>query len=257
MPDTSSTRWDPSLYDVSHAFVYQRAADLIDLLDPKPGERVLDLGAGTGAMASELAARGCDVLGIDASAEMVTAARAKYPHVRFEVGDARTFEVDRPFDAVLSNATLHWVKPPEQAVARISQALRPGGPFAAEFGGAGNVAALTAAAVAALRELGHDEPQALVPWYFPRIGEYASLLEAHGFEVTLTTLFDRPTPLEGTDGLRNWYRMFGGAFLSAVPAGREAEFFDIVESHAHSGLHREGEWWADYRRLRVSAVCIG
>src|SRR3954470_23257914 len=108
--------WDPNLYQSSHAFVWQRAADLIALLAPQPGERVLDLGSGTGQLAAKINELGAEVVGIDRSAEMVEQARRNFPEVRFDVGDANTFTVEQPFDALFSNATLHWVKPPEAAV---------------------------------------------------------------------------------------------------------------------------------------------
>lgn len=135
----SPQTWDPTLYQSAHAFVWQMAADLIDLLDPKPGERVLDLGCGTGQPTAQIAGRGADVLGIDRSAEMIDTARRNFSRLHFEPGDATTFTAGAPFDAVFSNATLHWVKPPEAAAGRVWAALRPGGRLVAEFGGRGNV----------------------------------------------------------------------------------------------------------------------
>src|SRR5688572_29408085 len=137
--------WDPDLYQSAHAFVWERAADLIDLLAPRPGERVLDLGCGTGQLTAQIAEGGATVLGVDRSPEMIAQARRNFPHLPFQVGDATTFSTDEPFDAVFSNATLHWVKPPAAAAARVFAALRPGGRFVAEFGGRGNVGRVCAA----------------------------------------------------------------------------------------------------------------
>src|SRR5688572_27496888 len=145
--------WDPDLYQSAHAFVWQRAADLIDILAPLPGERVLDLGCGTGQLTAQIADRGSRVLGIDRSPDMIAQARRNLPGLSFDVGDATSFTTDEPFDAVFSNATLHWVRPPEAAVERIRAALKPGGRLVAEFGGSGNVARICDALRRALREV--------------------------------------------------------------------------------------------------------
>lgn len=208
-----ATRWDAGLYDDKHSFVWKMAEDLIGLLAAQAGEKILDLGCGTGHMAGKIAESGAQVTGVDRSEEMIRQARAAYPAIRFEVADATKVPLDGAFDAVFSNATLHWIKEPERVVAEIARLLRPGGRFVAEFGGRGNVAELVAAMERAWKNL--HLPGALPnPWYFPSVGEYAGLLEKHGLEVTCGLLFDRPTPLEeGEDGLRNWLRMFGGAIL--------------------------------------------
>src|SRR4051812_32350495 len=246
--------WDPNLYQSSHAFVWQRASDLIELLAPQPGERVLDLGSGTGQLAAKIKERGTDVVGLDRSAEMVEQARRNFPELRFDVGDATLFAVDAPFDAVFSNATLHWVKPPEAAVERIWAALRPGGRFVAEFGGKGNVARVSDAMRTALREVAGVDFDQISPWYYPSIAEYASILERQGFDVTFATLFDRPTPLEGGEaGLRNWVRMFGATLLGHVDTAKHEAVFATIERLARDTLYRDGGWTADYRRLRVVA----
>jgi SAM-dependent methyltransferase len=183
---------------------------------------------------------------------MLAQARAAYPQLTFLQGDARDFHFDAPFDAVLSNATLHWVRPPERVVRCIAAALKPGGRFVAEFGGRGNVAAIVRAMRSALDGMGLHVPD--MPWYFPSVGGYATLLELAGLEVRFATLFDRPTPLEGPDGLKAWVRMFARALLDAVPLERQEELLRKVEEEARPELFRDGGWFADYRRLRVSAV---
>src|SRR5262249_39104153 len=154
--------------------------------------------------------------------------------------------VGEGFDAVFSNAVLHWVRPPEAAVARVARALKPGGRFVAEFGGKGNVAIIRAAVAEAAREL--RQPVPLPDWYYPTVGEYAALLEAAGLEVRFAQLFDRPTPLEGDDGLRGWLRMF------APEAAANLELVEIVERLTRPTLRGEAGWVADYVRLRVVAV---
>ena len=245
-------RWDAKLYDDRHAFVAKLGAGVVDLLAPRPGERILDVGCGTGTLTRLLADARADVVGVDASPAMVERARAAFPDLRFDVADATTMAFDRPFDAVFSNAVLHWVRPPEMAVARLFAALRPGGRLVLEMGGRGNVAAVLAAIAAAGRDVGVDLSSLLEVNYFPSVGEYASLLEAGGFAVELAMLFDRPTVLDGDAGLADWVRMFRPAAVGAV--GDRAAFLAALDLHGRSTLYRDGRWWADYRRLRVRAV---
>jgi len=244
-------QWDAKLYDDKHAFVWEHGVALLELLAVQPGERVLDLGCGTGHLTARMAATGAEVLGIDNSAVMIEQARQTYPHLRFEIADARDFSFDRPFDAVLSNAVLHWITEPARVLACVRRILRPGGRFVAEFGGRGNVKTIVTALDTAGRQLGLGAFPS--PWYYPSLGEYAALLEREGLEVTFATLFDRPTPLEGEQGLRNWVRMFAGDFVTGLAPEQGEEFLRLVEEEARAALYRDGRWVADYRRLRVVA----
>jgi len=242
--------WDPALYDARHSFVYKVAADMLELLAPQTGEKIVDLGCGTGALTAQIAARGASVIGLDASEEMILAARTAFPAIDFRVADARKFAVGEPQDAVFSNAVLHWVHPPAAAVQAIAAALRPGGRFVAEFGGKGCVARLIRAVNETLA--GADVQQ---QWFFPSVGEYAPLLEAHGFEVRNAMLFDRPTPLdEGEQGLRNWLRMFAGAYFNALGEAEREAAFGQVEQQLRGELWHGDKWVADYRRIRLVAV---
>jgi len=243
--------WDPALYDGRHSFVYTMAADMLKLLDPQPGERIVDLGCGTGPLTAEIAKSGADVLGFDLSPEMIEHARKNFPALRFEVADASEFTVPEPVDAVFSNAALHWVRRAEDAVQAIARALKSGGRFVAEFGGRGCVAQIVEAASNALGKT----PESVSPWYFPSVGEYAPLLEQHGLEVGYATLFDRPTPLEdGEQGLRNWLQMFAGNLLATLDAQQREAFFAQVERQLRPRLWQTDRWVADYRRIRVVAV---
>src|SRR5262249_19921475 len=199
-------------------------------LAPQPGEVVLDLGCGTGHLTAKIAEAGATVLGVDSSAEMIAEARRAYPSLAFEVGDARHLTHDTRFDAVFSNAVLHWVTDTDLAAAGIARALKPGGRFVAEFGGRGDVRAVMTALNPAVEQTIGEAVES--PWYYPSVGEYASLLERHGLEVTFAALFDRPTPLDGPDGLRRWVEMFGGTFLACIPPGRRDEFLARVEDAA-------------------------
>jgi trans-aconitate methyltransferase len=245
-------RWDAGLYDDKHAFVWRHGVSLVDLLDPKPGERILDLGCGTGHLTAKIAATGARVVGLDHSAEMLAQARAAYPEQEFIQGDARDFGFAEPFDAVYSNAVLHWVRPPEAVVRCVRDALRPRGRFVAELGGSGNVRRIEHAMRAAAERLNLrlDGPH----WYFPGVAEYAALLEAADLEVRFATLFDRPTPLHGEGGMRDWVKMFGRGVLESVPAQQHEDFLAAVEAVVRPELYGDAGWFADYRRLRVTAV---
>jgi SAM-dependent methyltransferase len=159
---------------------------------------------------------------------------------------------------VFSNATLHWVKPPEAAAERVWHALRPGGRFVAEFGGKGNVAGIMDALRVGLRVVARVDFDVLNRWYYPSIAEYAALLERQGFSVTFATLFERPTPLEGgADGLRTWLRMFGASLLDRIDVVKRDAVLACVEEHARPALFDNGTWSADYVRLRVVARKLG
>jgi trans-aconitate methyltransferase len=243
--------WDAGLYEARHGFVWKYGAELLELLVPLPGERILDLGCGTGQLTAQIAAAGAEVVGVDLSAEMIAAARRNYPQLHFENGDARSLSWHKEFDGVLSNAVLHWVLEADQAAASVARTLKPGGRFVAEFGGKGNVAAVLAAVEQGYTRVTGEPPA--VASYFPSIAEYAAVLETAGLETTCATLFDRPTPLEGADGLRQWIAMFRGQLLERVPPERREEFFRIVEDAARPQLFQGGIWHADYRRLRIVA----
>jgi trans-aconitate 2-methyltransferase len=185
---------------------------------------------------------------------MVEAARKAYPNLKFEIADARYLSFREEFDAVFSNATLHWVREAEDALRSIRRALRPGGRFVAEFGGKGNIRTMVQAFDRALEELGAARTGEINPWYYPSIGEYATLAERNGFEVRFITLFDRPTGLaDGAAGLRNWITMFCADHLGKAGVSRREEFIHRVEDLLRPELFRDGQWWADYRRLRLVA----
>jgi trans-aconitate 2-methyltransferase len=247
--------WNSNLYDAKHDFVWKYGADLMPLLDPKRGERILDVGSGTGHLTAQISNAGAVVVGVDRSAEMVDAARKAYPNLHFEVTDARNLQYRDEFDAVFSNATLHWIHEPALVIQGVRNALRTGGRFVAEFGGKGNIRKMMGAFERALVELGLAAKGEINPWYYPSVSDYAALLEANGLEVRFITLFDRPTGLaDGDAGMRNWISMFGGAYTSKLDIETRELFFRRVEESLRGDLFRDGQWWADYRRLRFVAV---
>lgn len=252
---SQAERWNSDLYQSSHSYVWQYGRHILGLLGAKAGERILDVGCGTGQLASEVAQAGADVVAIDASPEMIASARKNFPQVRFEVADATALPFISEFDAVMSNAAMHWIRDQRLAVASIARALKAGGRFVFEMGGYRNLQRTLDAACAALASFGVSDPRSLVPWYFPSIGEYAPLLESAGFEVEFAAHIDRPTKLEDGDaGFEKWIAMFGGFALAAVPEEQRAELTERWEDLARPALFRDGAWIVDYKRLRMVAV---
>lgn len=239
--------WDPQEYQERHAYVFQYGEALLDVLVPQAGERILDLGCGAGQLTAAIARTGAVALGLDASPEMIAQARANFPALDFRIGDAANFSLSEPLDAVFSNAALHWVKNAGSAAACVSRALKPAGRFVAELGGRGNIQSI----VNVIREvLGPVE----LPWFFPSIGEYASLLEPHGLEVRRAELFDRPTRVEGEDAMEHWLAVFGASIVAGLPDARQKEIWTAVAQKLRPQCYRDGGWVLDYRRLRVVAI---
>lgn len=251
---SAKDNWNADLYDDKHAFVSKFGNNLVELLDPKQGEKILDLGCGTGDLTNTIHNFGAETLGIDKSENMVKQALHKYPHLEFKVQDATCLDFPNKFDAVFSNATLHWVHPPIQALESIYESLKQGGRFVAEFGGKGNVQTITDEIIRQITGAGFPFSEEQFPWYYPSIGEYSNLMEIVGFRVTFAQHFDRPTPLVGENGLRNWIAMFGDQLFHGIPIDAKNEIILKVEENVKDILYIEGKWMADYKRLRVIGV---
>lgn len=248
-------QWDAELYDNKHSFVSRLATDLVELLAPKSGECILDLGCGTGHLTHNIASSGAEVIGIDNAPTMLDQARKNYPNLKFEVADGTSLHFTEQFDAIFSNAVLHWIQEPEKVTSGIWRALKPGGRFVAEFGGKGNIKIITTAIYNAIQAANYPINEALNHSYFPSIGEYGTLLEQQGLELIFATLFERPTPLEnGEQGLQNWIKMFRNNLLTAVPSDKQTKILADIENQLRSKLYRNGTWFADYRRIRVIAI---
>jgi trans-aconitate methyltransferase len=256
MPKNAPTQeWSSSRYAKNARFVSDLGEAVLDLLNPKPGERILDLGCGDGALTEKITAVGAEVVGVDGSSDMVAAAKRRGIDAR--VADSYSLNFHSEFDAVFSNAALHWMRrDPDAVIQGVRRTLKPGGRFAAEMGGHGNVAAITVAICATLEVYGVQDPASLIPWYFPTPDEYRERLERAGFVVEYIALIPRPTPLPS--GIRGWLETFAIPFTKSVPEVRHRAFLDEVAERLRPVLCDErGRWTADYARLRFSARLWG
>lgn len=246
--------WNSSLYDTKHNFVSKYGEDVVRLLAPKNGEHILDVGCGTGDLAEMIRQEGALVVGIDNSAEMIATAKNKYPNIEFDVKSADNFKLTAQFDAVFSNATLHWVLEKEKAIDCIYDSLKNKGRFVAEFGGKANVESIVVSLKKALQTFGFHKNADTVVWYFPSLSEYTTLLEKRGFRVLYAAHFDRETELKDDNGIRNWLEMFGQLFLKGLQKTDIDAVLDTVEQDLRKTNYQNGKWYADYKRLRILAI---
>ncbi|RFA27037.1 SAM-dependent methyltransferase [Alkalilimnicola ehrlichii] len=243
-------KWNPAQYAEQAHFVSELGAPVVDLLAPRPGERILDLGCGDGVLTKEMHDAGCRVVGVDASPEMVAAAISKGVDAR--VVDGHELQFESEFDAVFSNAALHWMTHPGLVLNGVYRALKPGGRFVGEFGGYGNVATIRRALDEALTARGIDATP-FNPWFFPRAEEYRLLLERYGFEPLTVQAFARPTPLP--NDVTGWLETFAQSFINGLPQEKRKRFVvEVVERCRPALCDGDGRWVADYVRLRFAAT---
>lgn len=209
--------------------------------------------AATGALTHRLSQAGYTAHGLDASPELLAVARASYPELTFYQGDATDFQAPTLYDAVFSNAVFHWIEDGKQddMLQCVNRALKPGGQFVFEFGGQGNNVLIHAALEDAFRARGLTYR---MPFYFPSIGQYTPRLERAGFRVVYATLFDRPTPLQGEEGLYDWLRMFIQTPFAGLEAGEQEVILRDAVARLRERLYRDGTWYSDYVRIRCKAV---
>jgi trans-aconitate methyltransferase len=242
--------WNSQDYDQNARFVTSLGAGVIDLLDPQPGERILDLGCGDGVHAKQLMDKGCSIVGVDASDSFVQSAKELGVDARLMDGQALTFQSE--FDAVFSNAALHWMKQKEKVVEGVYRALKPGGRFVAEMGGQGNIDTIEKATRQALQKRGLLD-KVTEPNFYPSAPEYQALLEQFRFRVEFIHHFQRPTPLPGD--LKAWLKNFRKGYLDELnPADIPAFLEEIQESVRPQLCDAQGLWTADYVRLRFKSI---
>jgi trans-aconitate 2-methyltransferase len=252
---TTNGKWNAGLYDQKYDFVFKFGEDVVQLLAPQADERVLDLGCGTGYLTNLIAEAGADTIGIDSSPEMIARARSLYPMLKFEVRNAVDFSFDQPFDAIFSNAALHWILEKEKVIQSIYRNLRPGGRLVLEMGAKDNIKHIITAFKQVLQRYGYPQLAQREIWYFPSLGEYATHLEEAGLTVHYAVYFQRDTELKDNEnGIRNWIQMFAGDFLKMVDQADIPRMLEEIEKILKPTNYRNNKWYADYQRLRIVAA---
>ena len=244
-----TTSWNPEGYAKNARFVSDLGEPLLQLLDAKPGEMILDLGCGDGALTEKIVSAGCKVFGVDTSMAQLQVARSRGLDVTLM--DGQRLAISRKFDAVFTNAALHWMKLADQVVEGVATALKPGGRFVGEFGGKGNVETIRQALHASLSKRDID-PWSVDPWYYASPEEYTELLSRYGFTVDDIELIPRPTKLPGD--ILGWLEVFAQPFTKSVSEEESAAFVIEVQNELAPLLKNpDGSWFADYVRLRFKA----
>lgn len=252
---SSTKKWNAETYDKKFSFVSEYGKGIVELLDPQSGEKIIDLGCGTGDLTYDISKSGANITGIDVSPQMIETAQEKYNHLPFIVANAENFHTEEQFDAVFSNAALHWMKNAEGVIQSVHRALRQDGRFIAEFGGKGNIATIEQAITYVLEAYYSIDTEERNPWYFPSIGEYSLLLENNGFKVIYARQFERPTILPGREkGLYHFLDQFASSFFYDIPVVERKQVYEKIKSHIKMDVDENGNWIADYHRLQIIAL---
>ncbi len=257
--------WQAKQYDFNHGFVTEHGKELISILNPQKGQNILDLGCGTADITRLISDTGANVVGIDSSLEMLEQGKIKYPGLDLRCVDVIDMNYLNNFDSIISNAALHWVHDSVTAVKNMNHALKLGGNLVLEFGGHGNINNIQSSIINVLYNLGYKDNSRRKIWYFPTIGEYTSILENNGFNVTTALLYKRPTLLEGEMGMENWIRQFASGYFDNLFEQQVESIMDIItesskkrdyKSSLRATNYKDGMWMADYVRLRVVATKV-
>jgi ubiquinone/menaquinone biosynthesis C-methylase UbiE len=262
---TATTIWQPQHYDFNHGFVSEYGKELISILNPQPGQTILDLGCGTADITRVIKDIGANVIGIDSSIEMLEQGKVKYPELDLRCVDMLDMDYRNQFDSIISNAALHWVHDAKTAVKNMNRALKLGGSIVLEFGGKGNIHNIQSSITNVLYNLGFEANSRRKIWYFPSIGQYCTILEDNGFSVTTALLYKRPTMLEGEMGMENWIRQFASGYFDNLYEEQIVEIMHCItegskdrgyNSMLRAGNYKDGIWFADYVRLRIVATKV-
>ena len=215
----------------------------------------MDLGCGTGYLTNIIADTGADIVGIDNSAEMITKARAQFPNLQFEAQSGESFHFNKNFDAIFSNAALHWMLEKERVIDCMYRNLKTDGRVVLEMGGKDNVVRIITALHDSLVKHNFTQKAKIPLWYFPSLSEYTGLLEQRGFRVIYAVHFNRETKLNDTkNGIKDWIKMFGSAFLKGIEESIANQILSEVQDTLQPTHFRNNNWYADYKRLRVVAI---
>jgi len=247
-------KWDSTLYDQSHGFVSKYGEGILSYLNPKPNERILDLGCGTGDLAKEIFLTGATVIGTDSSSDMIIKAKSKFPEIQFYQMDARELKFDVQFDAIFSNAVLHWIPEKEIVIEKMYSQLKDNGRIVLEFGGKGNNQQMLKALRDVFIKRGYVNNAKIDCWYYPSIGEYSTELEKQDFRVVHAEHFDRITPLKGNQGIKDWFIMFGDYLFIDITDAEKNDILNEVQDKLKETHFIDGVWNADYKRIRIVAV---
>lgn len=251
MEQDAAKQWNAGLYQAQCGFVYRYGEDVLSLLPAElAGKKVLDIGCGSGVLTHRLKELGADVVGVDASSQMLALAAEQYPDLDLRCQNAMDIDYHDEFDVVFSNAVFHWIFDQDRLLSNVAAALKPGGTLACEFGGVGCGASVHEALARSFVRRGIVYR---MPFYFPSIGEYAPRLESHGLLVRYSILFDRPTKMAGACGLEDWIRMFVTQPFDGLDLSMAQEIIAEAADELRPVLYDGTDWTIDYVRIRFKA----